>query len=297
MNDIVIDAATGDVGVKTMIKNIMPDLNENGILKSVHRVLEGTKGPKLSTRMINGRAMTVASLELCYDILEKMRGPRWRAWRSRSGQTFKNALCERVQNVVDQAKRQTVQIVDTAEQASGSRASVLQNALRSLDINSFIRVDEDSRRASIIDTTRVICPSVSTENAAHMLTRLLENEKVDGTPNHVRDVHGPTPISERIDYIKINGRGNVTPVCDAQTLVEIIWLLPSSAAKEFRRQSARTITRVLGGDTTLCDEIEQRCERLQSTEEGRAYQNFVLDQTPAKRHRSEAPFWFELAAC
>lgn len=108
MNDIVIYAATGDVAVKTMIKQIMPDLNENGILKSVHRVLEGTKDPKVSTRMINGRAMTVASLELCYDILEKMRGPRWRAWRSGSGHTVKNALRERVQNVADQAKRQNV---------------------------------------------------------------------------------------------------------------------------------------------------------------------------------------------
>lgn len=54
MDDIVIDATTGDVAVKAMIKHIMPDLNENGILKSVHRVLEGYDGPKLSTRLING---------------------------------------------------------------------------------------------------------------------------------------------------------------------------------------------------------------------------------------------------
>ena len=32
-------------------------------------------------------------------------------------------------------------------------------------------------------------------------------------------VKGPTPISKRIDYIKINGKGNITPVCDAKTLV------------------------------------------------------------------------------
>ncbi|CAN0543217.1 unnamed protein product, partial [Ectocarpus sp. 8 AP-2014] len=120
MNDIVIDATTGDVAVKTMIKHIMPDLNENGILKSVHRVLERTDGPKLSTRVINGRVMTVASLGLCYDILEKMRGPRWRAWRSGSGQTFKKALRERVESVRsrDQTIQQHVQQLELAEQMS-----------------------------------------------------------------------------------------------------------------------------------------------------------------------------------
>lgn len=80
------------------------------------------------------------------------------------------------------------------------------------------------------------------------------------------------------------------------TNIEIIWLLPARAAKEFRRQSAHTICRVLGGDTSLCDEIEQRYARLQSTEEGRAYQNFVMYQGPAKKTRSEAPFWFEYAS-
>ncbi|CAN0320740.1 unnamed protein product, partial [Hapterophycus canaliculatus] len=44
---------------------------------------------------------------------------------------------------------------------------------------------------------------------------------------------------------------------------------------EFRRQSAETICRVLGGDVSLCQEIEQRCSCLQSTEKGRVYQQFV----------------------
>ncbi|CAM9748500.1 unnamed protein product, partial [Ectocarpus sp. 12 AP-2014] len=274
MNDIVIDATTGDVAVKAMIKHIMPDLNENGILKSVHRVLEGYDGPKLSTRLINGRLMSVATLGLCYDILEKMSGPKWRTWRLESAQTFKKALRERVEQRAEQV----------------TRASMLQNALRSINIHVSIRIDEDSVKASIIDTVRVICPNVSPENAAHILTRFLEKENGDGTPSHVLGVQGPTPIAERIDYIKINGKGNTTPVCDSKTLVEIIWLLPSRAAKEFRRQSAHTITRVLGGDTSLCDEIEQRCDRLQSTDEGKAYQSFLLDQGPANKQRAVETF-------
>lgn len=75
---------------------------------------------------------------------------------------------------------------------------------------------------------------------------------------------------------------------DAKTITEIIWLLPARAAKEFRRQSAETICRVLSGDTSICEEIESRCARLQGSEEGRAFQHFMSgesDGTPAKRAR------------
>lgn len=222
MNDIAIDATTGDVAVKTMIKHNMPDLNENGILESVHRVLEGDDGPKISTRLINGRIMSVATLRLWYDIIEETSGPKWRTWRLESGQSFKQALCERVERVRSsgQTDRPQRQQVECAERKT--RASVLQNALRSSSIHVFIRIDEDSIKASIIDTIRVMCAKVSPENAAHMLTRFLENENADGTTSHVLGVQGPSPISDRIHYIKINGRGNVTPVCDAKTLSEII---------------------------------------------------------------------------
>lgn len=185
--------------------------------------------------------------------------------RLESGQSFEQALCERVERVrpSGQTDRPQRQQVECAEQTT--RASVLQNALRSISIHVFIRMDEDSIKASIIDTIRVMCAKASPENAAHRLTRFLENENGDGTTNHVLGVQGPTPISERIDYI-INGHGN-----NAKALLEIIWLLPSRATKEFRRQMAHTICRVLRGDKSLCDGIEQRCARLQSTEEGRAY--------------------------
>ncbi|CAM9311655.1 unnamed protein product, partial [Hapterophycus canaliculatus] len=156
-----------------------------------------------------------------------------------------------------------------------------QNTLRSINIHAFIRIDGDSMKASIIDIIRVMCPKAAPENAAHILTRFLEDEN---GPTR------PTPISDRIDYMKINGKGNTTPVCDAKTLVEIIWLLPSRAAKEFRRQSAHTIARVLDGNTSLCDEIEQRCARLQSTEEGMACQKFLMDSAHLRRLVQKLPF-------
>lgn len=53
-------------------------------------------------------------------------------------------------------------------------------------------------------------------------------------------------------------------------------LLPGKTAREFRRQSAAKVCRLLGGDSTLTSEIEQRRAALESTAEGRATQSFLL---------------------
>ena len=301
MDNIVIDALTGDVVVKTMIKHIMPGMHDSSVLKAVHRALKDYAGPRMSSRLINGRNTSVANIELCYDILDKMTGHKWTMWRQQSGQAFKQALHERVQQA-----RSAVQMheppplqqqVATEVAQVETKASVLQKSLRSVNINGSVRIDEPCGEASAIDVIKMLCPGTNSNNAAFMLARVLKKDAEDKGPHDVvGDRCRSTPLAERVHYIKINGRGNVTPCCDAKTIVEIIWLLPARAAKEFRRQSAETICRVLGGDVTLCDEIEQRCARLQSTEEGRAYQNFVLDQGPAKKQRSEPPFWFEHAS-
>jgi hypothetical protein len=70
-------------------------------------------------------------------------------------------------------------------------------------------------------------------------------------------------------------------VADARTLIEIVWDLPGRAATEFRRKSATTVCRVLGGDVSLVEEIEARHAALQETTEGRATQHF-LKATPAE---------------
>ncbi|CAN0535077.1 unnamed protein product, partial [Ectocarpus sp. 8 AP-2014] len=62
-----------------------------------------------------------------------------------------------------------------------------------------------------------------------------------------------------------------------KTLIEIVWLLPGKKAHTFRRQSSEKVCRLLGGDLSLVAEIEARHNSLQSTEEGRATQSFLLD--------------------
>ncbi|CAM9184826.1 unnamed protein product, partial [Ectocarpus sp. 13 AM-2016] len=59
-------------------------------------------------------------------------------------------------------------------------------------------------------------------------------------------------------------------------LVEIVFLLPGKIARDFRRKSAAKVCRLLGGDSSLVTEIEQRRTQLQSSTEGRATQAFLL---------------------
>lgn len=63
--------------MKTLIKCIMPNLHDAGVLKKMRRILEESGGPKLSSRPINGFKMSVTTLELCYELLEKMTGHKW----------------------------------------------------------------------------------------------------------------------------------------------------------------------------------------------------------------------------
>ena len=90
----------------------------------------------------------------------------------------------------------------------------------------------------------------------------------------------------------------MTPVADARTLVEIVWLLPGKAARAFRRTSAVTVCRVLGGDLTMVQEIEARHNALASTVEGQHVQEFLVpDAAPSpKRFKGELPMELQLAS-
>jgi hypothetical protein len=104
-----------------------------------------------------------------------------------------------------------------------------------------IRIDAESKLASILDVIRMITGSASND-AKKTLTRIW-----------------PTLAAKNeLKNIKINGLGRPTPVASAPTLVEIIWELPGKAAKDFRRSSAQYICRLLGADLKLAAEIEER---------------------------------------
>jgi hypothetical protein len=112
-----------------------------------------------------------------------------------------------------------------------------------------IRVDYASKQASVID---VICN----------ITDLSSNEaKKSQFVNGCRQ-------------IRINGKGCMTPVADAKTMIRIIWDLPGSKS---RVDCANYICRILGGDPTLIKEMEnvrkQEIEKLQADAEMRAIED------------------------
>ena len=274
MDNIVIDASTGDVVVKTMIKQIMPGMHDSSVLKAVHRALKDYAGPKMSSRLINGRITSVANIGLCYDILDKMTGHKWDLWRQQSGQAFKQALRERVLRARSPVQMHETpppqQQVATEVAQVETKASVLQKALRSVNINGSVRIDEPCGEASAIDVIKMLCPGTNSNNAAFMLARVLEKDD------------RVISIKSRISYIKINGKGHKTPVADMKTLMEIIWMLPCSASRAFRRQSADTICRVMGGDLSLCRQIEQNNLVWEGTEGGEAIQHALLQPVEYK---------------
>lgn len=117
----------------------------------------------------------------------------------------------------------------------GVHGGALTGAIFQFDI----RIDTASQRASVIDVIKKIC-NCNPAHAGEKLSRLGKD------------------FTDRCAYIKINGRGHETPVADAATLVQIIWMIPGDGAKEFRLKSAEYVCRVLGADQSLAREIEMR---------------------------------------
>jgi hypothetical protein len=147
------------------------------------------------------------------------------------------------------------------------------------NITASIRVDTATNTGSVIDVIRIV-QQCSASDASTYLKRL------------VKDVG--TELGTRCPLLRMNGKGQETPCADARTLVEIVWALPSKAAREFRRTSAQTVCRVLGGDLSLAAEIEARHDSLQ-TEGGKAAQTFLVkDSSCGETERSSKRFKGEL---
>ena len=126
--------------------------------------------------------------------------------------------------------------------------------------NATLRVNTGSQQGSAIDLVRMVIQCNS--SAANTYLGNLKRDFPE--------------LGNQITQLRINGKGKLTPVADAKTLVEIVFLLPGKMARDFRRKSAAKVCRLLGGDSTLVTEIEQRRTSLQSSAEGRATQAFLL---------------------
>ena len=142
--------------------------------------------------------------------------------------------------------------------------------------NATVRVDTATQQGSVLDVIRMVLGCES--NSANTAFRRLKED----VPELAAE------FAAGCTQLRINGKGKLTPVADAKTLVEIVFLLPGKIARDFRRKSAAKVCRLLGGDSTLVTEIEERRARLQGTEEGRATQAFLLGgQSPQSIEKSD----------
>lgn len=291
MENIIVQ--DGEFGISSVIKAARPTLHTGGILRSAGTAMKNFDGPvnqQLTLKFVKGRKTQMASLSTCGYILDNLPGQSWVEWRTTHGDSFKESLAQLVHQVpVEEVRVEEVRVEEAeVEEVQETKTSTLKKAFRTLNIDGSVRIDEASGKASIIDVILLLSPGVSRDSARKMLSCLLEKEGAIDTD----EAGNQFPLADRVSHVKINGGGHVTPVSDAKTLIEIIWLLPASAAKSFKRESAQVICKVMGGDVSLCAEIEARCDRLQSTPQGQAYQNFVLggtEEPQAKRTRLGPP--------
>lgn len=95
--------------------------------------------------------------------------------------------------------------------------------------NASIRVDRETQKGSVLDVIKMVLGGDSSMANTTLRRLVLDNPVLDYT------------------RIKINNKGNTTPVADAKTLIQIIWLLPGRKAREFRHASSKKVCRLLGG--------------------------------------------------
>ena len=130
-----------------------------------------------------------------------------------------------------------------------------------MDLTKGIRVDQGTQKGSVYDVIQLV-GKTSQSYAVRVLSRLY-----DSYPELM-------PKSYRL---RINGKGQLTPVADARTLVEVAWLCPGRAATEFRRKGAESVCRLLGGDLSLVDEVQHRHAQVA----GSAEEAFLLHKDGA----------------
>lgn len=124
------------------------------------------------------------------------------------------------------------------------------DAFTSEQLLQRIRFDEATQRGSVFDTIQLV---TGCKRPGQTLKGI-----VSGAPDLV----------EKIELFKFPGKGQrATKVAPLPTLVEIAMLCPGTNAARFRMAGARTYCRLLAGDQTLAQEIEERNEEARLARE------------------------------
>ena len=143
-------------------------------------------------------------------------------------------------------------------------------------LQSKVKVDAATNKGSIIGVLKVLTGQNSS-NSSNIFSRISAAHPELGT---------------RCTQLRINGKGRETPVADAATLVEIVFMVrsrrftrfftasvtlctshitvvvqcPGKMARDFRRAAAETLCRLLRGDLSLIEDIQQRHQEVEGTD-------------------------------
>ena len=116
--------------------------------------------------------------------------------------------------------------------------------------DAVVRIDKATNKASVLDVFELVLGSSgSAKKAWFEWKKLVTQSNQFGEPSN-------QSLLVKVDEIKINNKGHVTPVAPFSALLELIYLLPGKRAHQVRSTSAKYMSRLLAGDLTLIDEIE-----------------------------------------
>ena len=133
------------------------------------------------------------------------------------------------------------------------------SALPGLDLSLIRKTDETPPRVSILDVIKVVAQvEQPAKTWLYMKT------------NHPEVITGNTHIHNNFKFRGQGQRG--TPVTNAEGAIYIINLLPGNLAGSFRAAWSNIISRYIGGDVTLVEEIDQN----------RAIQSQVENEDPIR---------------
>lgn len=109
----------------------------------------------------------------------------------------------------------------------------------------FIEDEDGNKKISVLDVIGVI---MGTSNPRMTWLRLQSQYQ---------------EVVSDIDYVKFAGKGSrETPATDIATIIQIINVLTGPRAARFRMAGAKVLVRVLGGDPSLIDEINDNVEHM-----------------------------------
>lgn len=239
MDDIIIFEEK--IGVISMVKNAIPDLNERSVIRSVSRTLAELGEPSMTVMDVDGVSTKFLPLETSIKVLDNIRGVLWTDWRESSGEDFKVNLLEYFFSKVDEE----------------DKTFLLSKALDSIDVEGVVKVDESTGKVSLIDIIRILCPDKTDPELISVLEAYLDKyiKIFHDMPLNLREDYDP--FTDSLEYVEVHDKNRLSPVGGPNLASKIIWTTPSEKLNDFRMKFSEEVCRVLGGEEKV-----KECEKI-----------------------------------